>query len=51
MKGINMLTDKERALLELLDVAITYIEQIADKDSPTLDYIKEHYDNLANEGE
>ena len=46
-----MPTDKEKTLLELLDIAITYIEQIADKDSPTLEYLKEHYDTLANEGE
>ena len=46
-----MLTEKERTLLELLDIAITYIEQIADEDSPTLEYLKEHYDTLANEGE
>lgn len=37
---------KETKLLELLDIAICYIEQIADKDSPTLEYLIEHYEAL-----
>ena len=39
-------TTKETKLLELLDIAICYIEQIADKDSPTLEYLIEHYEAL-----
>ena len=39
-------TAKETKLLELLDIAICYIEQIADKDSPTLEYLVEHFEAL-----
>ena len=40
------MTDRERAdrLAYLLDVAITYIEAIADKDSETLAYLIEQYE-------
>ena len=43
---MQTLNDKERAerLAYLLDVAITYIEQIADKESETLEYLIEQYD-------
>ena len=39
-------TAKENKLVELLDVAIYYIEQIADKDSPTLEYLVEQFEAL-----
>lgn len=39
-------TTKETKLLELLDIAICYIEQIADKDSPTLEYLVEQFEAL-----
>lgn len=39
-------TIKENKLFELLDTAICYIEQIADKDSPTLEYLIEQYEVL-----
>lgn len=41
----------EQKILELLatlDVAITYIQAIADDDSPTLEYLLQQYDALAN---
>lgn len=41
----------EQKILELLatlDVAITYIQEIADDDSPTLEYLLQQYDALAN---
>ena len=40
------MTDRERAdrLAYLLDVAITYIEAIADEDSETLAYLVEQYE-------
>ena len=37
---------KEAKLLELLDIVICYIEQIADKDSPTLEYLVEQFEAL-----
>lgn len=37
---------KENKLMDLLDIAICYIEQIADKDSPTLEYLVEHFEAL-----
>ena len=38
--------EKENKLMDLLDIAICYIEQIADKDSPTLEYLVEHFEAL-----
>lgn len=42
------MTDKERAdrLSDLLDIAITYIQAIADKDSETLAYLVEQYEEV-----
>ena len=37
---------KESKLFDLLDMAICYIEQIADKDSPTLSYLVENFEAL-----
>lgn len=43
------MTDRERAdrLAYLLDMAITYIEAIADEDSETLAYLVEQYEEVA----
>jgi hypothetical protein len=43
------MTDQERAnrLAYLLDMAIEYIEAIADKDSETLAYLVEQYQEIA----
>ena len=41
----------EQKILELLatlDVAITYIEGIADEDSPTLEYLLQQFELLSN---
>ena len=40
---------KETKLFELLYIAIEYIEQIADKDSPTLEYLIQQLEVLENE--
>ena len=43
------MTEREQRLLHLLDVAVTYIEQIADKDSPTLEYLLAEIEEVTNE--
>lgn len=43
------MTTREQTLFHLLDLAITYIQNIADKDSPTLNYLLTEYEELSHD--